>query len=194
MIIPKSKDAQFLLSVAEAEKIPQLCHKEIAFFGASNVGKSSLINALCNRKNLAKTSKTPGRTQLLNFFAFPPQTILVDIPGYGFAETPHEIRKSWQNLLLGYLESRANRLKAYLLLDSRRFIRPHDIDIIHLFQQYSINFSFVFTKIDKLNREDYRNFINNVEQQFGNNCSILITSAKNREGIEVLKDNINALI
>ncbi|MDR1907980.1 MAG: ribosome biogenesis GTP-binding protein YihA/YsxC [Holosporales bacterium] len=181
---------QFLFSVADACSLPDHDYNEVAFFGASNVGKSSIINAVCNQKNLAKTSKTPGRTQLLNFFTFPPGSIIVDVPGYGFADIPDEARRHWQRLLVGYLESRSARLHAYLLLDSRRFIRPNDMDLIRIFQQYEISFTFVMTKVDKLNKTEQKELKEKIAEQFGNSCDVVITSVKDRIGIDELKQSI----
>ncbi|MDR2464133.1 MAG: ribosome biogenesis GTP-binding protein YihA/YsxC [Holosporales bacterium] len=192
MEIIVKNNAQFLFSIATVADIPMHRYREVSFFGASNVGKSSIINAVCNQRNLAKTSKNPGRTQFINFFTFPPKTVIVDVPGYGFAHTPTVIRQNWQNLLLGYLESRQSNLKAYLLIDSRRFVRDNDLNVISLFQQYCISFVFVMTKFDKLNKSEQCSLQAKIKEQFGDTCRVLITSAKNRFGIDMLKADINA--
>jgi GTP-binding protein len=184
---------KFLLSVPKAELLPPPACVEVAFFGASNVGKSSLINAVCNQKNLAKTSKTPGRTQMLNFFSLSEDFVLVDVPGYGFANVPIEARQHWQNLLLGYLASRKSCLKAYILLDSRRFLRTGDLDLMGLLQQYNIDCALVFTKIDKLNDAEYKDLVLKAEAHFGNPCRVLFTSARTRAGIAELQQDMQVL-
>jgi GTP-binding protein len=190
MGIVMTKHPEFWLSVVDPLHIPSHDYFEIAFFGASNVGKSSLINSVCNQKNLAKTSKTPGRTQMLNFFTYPPQTVLVDIPGYGFANVPPEARKHWQDLLLGYLASRRAHMRAYILLDSRRFLRTSDLDLLRLFQEYDTPFVFVFTKLDKLNGLERDELTKRSHEQFGQSCRVLFTSAKTKGGIDDLRRDI----
>ncbi len=185
-------EASFLLSVAEARALPRFPHKEVVFFGASNVGKSSLINAFCRRKNLAKTSKTPGRTQLLNFFWLPQKVILVDAPGYGFANIPDSVRQNWQDLLLDYLDDRQGKLQAYLLMDSRRWIRDHDMEIMKLLQIHNIPYVLVFTKLDKLSKIDQQDLQNRLQQQVASACPALVTSAKTKEGLEGLQKSILA--
>lgn len=185
------QEASFLLSVAEASALPHFPYKEVVFFGASNVGKSSLINAFCRRKNLAKTSKTPGRTQLLNFFWLPQKVILADTPGYGFADTPEHVRQNWQNLLLDYLVDRRGKLQAYLLMDSRRWIRDHDMEIMKLLQNDNIPYIWVFTKFDKLSKTAQQELYARLQQQVGA-CPALVTSAKTREGLEDLQKSILA--
>lgn len=194
MQLPPSnpKEASFLVSVAEASKLPQHPFPEMVFFGASNVGKSSLLNALFRQKNLAKTSKTPGRTQLLNFFWLPFRAVLVDAPGYGFAETPESVRENWQDLLLGYLDDRRGRLKAYLLMDSRRWVRPHDTDLMRLLQQYNIQYQFVFTKMDKLSKMEVQKLDEQIREQMGETCPPLRTSAKNKVGLGDLEKNMRS--
>ncbi|MDR0630999.1 MAG: ribosome biogenesis GTP-binding protein YihA/YsxC [Holosporales bacterium] len=190
MKIAMTKRPEFMLSVVDPLHLPDHGYFEVAFFGASNVGKSSLINAVCNKKNLAKTSKTPGRTQMLNFFTFPPQTVLVDVPGYGFASVPPSERKHWQDLLLGYLASRAARMHAYLLLDSRRFLRPNDLDVLRIFQEYGIAYTLVFTKFDKLNNYEQDNLKQMAQEQFGQSCLVFFTSARTRLGVEDLRRDV----
>jgi GTP-binding protein len=185
------KEPRFLLSVASLHGIPDATGQEVAFFGASNVGKSSLINALCNRRVLAKTSKTPGRTQLINFFFLPPKSVLVDLPGYGFANVPLKIRQNWQDLLVGYLESRGSLLRAYLLVDSRRFFKDNDWDMMRLFQRFGVVYRVVITKMDKLNVGERAALEKRLSERFGAD-EIIITSTKSKAGIENLKRDINA--
>ena len=183
-------EPRFLFSVASPDMMPEIITKEIAFFGASNVGKSSLINALCNRKSFAKTSKTPGRTQLVNFFFIPKNIILADVPGYGFANVPKEVQKNWQDLLLGYLESRQENLKGYILVDSRRFFKDSDMDIMKIFQQFGINYKVVITKLDKLNKTEKTELFEKLKNTLNGNDSAIMTSSKDKIGIDDLKKDI----
>ncbi|MDR3285492.1 MAG: ribosome biogenesis GTP-binding protein YihA/YsxC [Holosporales bacterium] len=189
----KGKAPTFLFSVASQDMMPSVSNKEIAFFGASNVGKSSILNVLCNSKSLAKTSKTPGRTQLINFFFFPPKTIVVDVPGYGFAKAPQAIRQNWQDLILGYLNSRSGYLKAYLLIDSRRFFKEQDWNVVNLFRKYNINYQIVFTKIDKLNKKELLELQNTIDKQplstWGG--AKIMVCVKDKIGINELRGNID---
>jgi GTP-binding protein len=182
------KQPAFLFSVASADDLQDVADGEFAIFGASNVGKSSLINALGNQKSLAKTSKTPGQTQLINFFSFPPNVFLADLPGYGFANVPIKIRKDWDVLLLGYLKSRANKLNAYLLVDSRRNFRETDMETMKLLQHHNIKYKIVFTKIDKLNKTEQTALKEKIFSEF--NTEAFITSAKDRIGIFELKQDM----
>src|SRR5690349_4593967 len=123
---------EFLKSAPELKFLPDPIAPEIAFAGRSNVGKSSLLNALTNRKALARTSNTPGRTQELNFFDVgkPLQIRLVDMPGYGFAEAPKDLVKRWRFLVNDYLRGRAVLRRAYVLVDSRHGLKPVDLEIM----------------------------------------------------------------
>ncbi|QNP46955.1 YihA family ribosome biogenesis GTP-binding protein [Sphingomonas sediminicola] len=125
---------------------------EIAFAGRSNVGKSSLLNALTNRKGLARTSNTPGRTQELNFFDVgrPPQIRLVDMPGYGFAEAPKDLVKRWRFLVNDFLRGRAVLRRAFVLVDSRHGLKPVDLEIMDMLDSAAVNYQLVLTKADKI--------------------------------------------
>lgn len=150
----KFNAARFLYSVAKAEQLPPPTPYEAVFLGASNVGKSSLINALFGIKNLARSSKTPGRTQLLNFFSAGEDAVLVDAPGYGFAHVPPDVRAQWESLMQGYLTARAERARAYVLVDCRRGLRDADLRMTALLQEYGIGYCVVWTKTDKLNKTE----------------------------------------
>lgn len=178
------EEVRFLKSVAEKDQLPPVDLPEIAFFGASNVGKSSLINVLFHRKNLAKSSKTPGRTQLLNFFICPPDRMIVDAPGYGFAHVPDHIRKTWETLILSYLESRSRHLKAYLLIDARRCFKANDFQMMDLFQQYQIDYQIIMTKMDKLNQTQQTQLEQTLQEQFSLAQPIIMTSTKTKAGLD----------
>lgn len=143
-------ECDFLLSVARLEQLPPADLPETAFIGRSNVGKSSLINALTGRKALAKTSNTPGRTQQLNFFDLGGRLMLVDLPGYGFAKAPKNTVDAWTRLIRAYLKGRPNLMRVNLLIDSRHGIKQSDEDFMTMLDQAAVVYQVVLTKTDKL--------------------------------------------
>ena len=147
-----SGPVDFLKSAPGLKFLPDPEFPEIAFAGRSNVGKSSLLNALTNRKGLARTSNTPGRTQELNYFDVgrPPQIRLVDMPGYGFAEAPKDLVKRWRFLVNDFLRGRAVLRRAFVLVDSRHGLKPVDLEIMEMLDSAAVNYQLVLTKADKI--------------------------------------------
>lgn len=144
------ENVQFLQSVFSLKSLPEPLYKEVAFAGRSNVGKSSLINRLVNRRNLVKTSSKPGKTQSLNYFVVDEKLYFVDLPGYGFAKVPKSIRSSWQMLINGYLENRETLACVVVIVDIRHELKEYDRDLIEWLRYNDIEFLLVYTKADKI--------------------------------------------
>lgn len=144
--------AQFLLSAHAMGQLPPPLYPEIAFAGRSNVGKSSLINRLVARNNLVKTSSRPGKTQSLNYFLIGDALYLVDLPGYGFARVSHQIRQGWQGLITGYVETRATLACVVVIIDLRHEPKTLDQDLVHWLRSLNKPYLPVYTKADKLSR------------------------------------------
>lgn len=154
------KSAEFIVSNQEVDKCPQTDLPEYAFIGRSNVGKSSLINMLTNHKKLAKTSSTPGKTQLINHFLINEEWHLVDLPGYGFAKTSKKAREQWGQMIHKYLIKRKNLRCTFILIDIRLEPQKIDLDFIEWLGINHLPFVILFTKSDKLNKH---NLIKNIE-------------------------------
>ncbi len=146
----KITSAQFIKSAVWPPQYPPATMPEIAFVGRSNVGKSSLINTLVGRKNLAKTSNTPGRTQLINFFAINEKFSFVDLPGYGFAKVPQSVKKDWGDMMEAYLKERQSLCLVIFILDIRRDPSADDLSLRDWLKDYRIPYLYVLTKSDKL--------------------------------------------
>jgi GTP-binding protein len=169
----------------------------VAFAGRSNVGKSSLINALTGRKTLAKVSNTPGRTRQLNFFALAERLMLVDLPGYGYAEASKRAVADWTELIQYYLKGRPNLRRALVLIDSRHGIKQSDRDIIALLDEAAVNYQIVLTKTDKLTAAELdargRSIAAELVQHTAAHPDILATSAESGAGLDELKLALLAL-
>jgi GTP-binding protein len=149
---PLYRQAAFLTSAARLAQTPTDSGYEVAFAGRSNAGKSSAINTLCDQKTLARTSKTPGRTQLLNFFSIDTDRRLVDLPGYGYAKVAEGIKKEWQGALASYLENRKCLRGLMLLMDIRHPLKDHDLQMLHWAEHIGLPTHVLLTKSDKLKR------------------------------------------
>lgn len=148
-----TQPCRFLKSVVAIEGLPPLddhAWPEVCFAGRSNVGKSSLINALTSQKGLAKTSNTPGRTQCLNYFEVANRFYLVDMPGYGYAEAPKKVVKSWQGLIRSYLLGRPSLHRVFILIDSRHGLKENDRAMMTLLDECAVNYQIILTKGDKI--------------------------------------------
>lgn len=152
MTIPKILDARFLLSASRPEQFPRGLLPEVAFWGRSNVGKSSLINTLLHRKGLVRTSSRPGCTQAINYFLINQVWYFVDLPGYGYAQVPVPVKEKWLRLIASYLENRAGLRAVVVLLDCRRLPGPEELEIVTRLQEWRRQVILVLTKADKLKK------------------------------------------
>lgn len=190
-------DVEFLKGVVSLDGLPPDDRTEVCFAGRSNVGKSSLINALTRRKSLARTSNTPGRTQEINFFTLGDSHYLVDLPGYGYAKAPKPLVRQWQELLKDYLAGRPNLRRAFVLIDSRHGIKKVDEEIMDLLDRAAVPFELVFTKADKVNRAELEKNIAKsrevLEKHPAAYPGIVVTSSEKGYGIDTLRAEIAAL-
>jgi GTP-binding protein len=174
--------------------LPPADRLEICFAGRSNVGKSSLINALTGRKNLARASNTPGRTQEINFFTLGESHYVVDLPGYGYAEAPVAVVEKWQKLLKAYLSGRVSLRRAFVLIDTRHGIKAVDDEIMTLLDQSAVTFQVVMTKADKVKEAERDKILAQVRKALSKHPAaypeLLMTSSEKGWGIE----NLRALI
>ena len=188
----------FLKGVVAMDGLPGADRIEICFAGRSNVGKSSLINALTNRKGLARASNTPGRTQEINFFELGEERYLVDLPGYGYANAPVSIVEKWQRLLKNYLSGRPNLRRAFVLIDSRHGIKPVDEEIMQLMNRSALAFQVVLTKIDKIKEHELEKTLIQVREKLSKHPAafpeLVTTSSEKGEGIQTLRAVISDLI
>lgn len=193
-----TRPINFMLSVARLEQLPDDTYDEVAFAGRSNVGKSSLINALFNQKKLAKTSSTPGRTQQLNFFNFDNKLYLVDLPGYGYAEAPEKLVKQWQAILKTYLRGRPNLRRVFVLIDSRRGIKKEDLEIMKMLDESAVSYQIILTKVDKISATELNKILAataaEIEKHAAALPDIISTSSEKKIGLELVKAEICSFI
>ncbi len=191
----KINSAEFVVSVANKRDIKSFDLPEFAFVGRSNVGKSSLINALTNRKKLAKASSTPGRTRLINYFKINSQFILVDLPGYGYALASKQEQAKWQELIGTYLEGSENLKRVFVLVDIRHEPSDKDVLMINYLHHYNIPFNIIATKADKISKgqyEKHKTLIANT-LEVGRD-DIIISSADQHRGLEQILAIIESLL
>jgi GTP-binding protein len=190
--------SRFLLGVAKLEQLPPSKGVEIAFAGRSNVGKSSLINALTHVTGLARASNTPGRTRELNFFDVNEQITLVDMPGYGYAKASKADVKKWQAVLRGYLRGRPGLTRAFVLIDSRHGVLKADEEMFELLDESAVTYQVVLTKIDKIKPAELANIHAAVEAAIKKHPAafpvIHATSAEKETGIPELQAEIAGLL
>lgn len=189
--------SDFLKGVVSMEGLPPADRVEVCFAGRSNVGKSTLINALTGRKALARASNTPGRTQEINFFTLAESHYLVDLPGYGFAEAPVAVVEKWQRLLKAYLSGRATLRRAFVLIDARHGVKPVDEEIMALLDSAAVTFQAVLTKADKPKKAGLEKVLEQVRGKLRAHPAafpeLIVTSSETKEGLDVLRAVIAGL-
>lgn len=192
-----ARGAEFLKGVVAMSGLPPADRVEVCFAGRSNVGKSSLINAITGRKALARASNTPGRTQEINFFTLDDR-YLVDLPGYGFAEAPKAVVEKWQALLKRYLQGRATLRRAFVLIDSRHGVKPVDDEILGLLDKAAVPFQTVLTKVDKISQAEREAVLAQVRGALQKHPAaypeLIVTSSEKGEGIDVLRAVVAGLV
>ena len=184
--MPLFQKAVFLKTVANLNDMPFDSQREIAFAGRSNAGKSSAINTLANHSRLAFVSKTPGRTQHLNYFTLDEGKYFVDLPGYGFAKAPEEIRSQWEGLLAPYLRYREPLVGLVLIMDSRHPLTELDLQMLDWFAQTGKPIHILLSKADKLTRQEQAVAMRNVREamaEIGDSCSLQLFSSLNKMGV-----------
>ena len=193
----KIKSAEFLMSNSDVSKCPKERLPEYAFIGRSNVGKSSLINMLADRKNLAKTSGKPGKTQLINHFVINKSWYLVDLPGYGYARVSKKAKKTFQKFITDYFEKRSQLVLAFVLIDCRHEPQPVDIDFMRYLAQLDIPFQIIFTKADKLKPKALATNLETHTQKMLESWEEMpayyVTSSSKKQGKEIVLDNIKTI-
>ncbi len=181
----------FVLSVAALEQLPLADRPEIAFAGRSNVGKSSLVNAMTGRNTLARTSNTPGRTQQLNYFDVGGLMYLVDMPGYGYAKVSKSLVKSWTALMKDYLRGRPTLRCVFILVDSRHGLKDSDVEMMTLLDEAAVSYRIIWTKVDKIHETQLLQLKEKTLQQIKKHGAafpdILATSSVKGTGIEELR-------
>ena len=187
--------AEFLLSAPSIKQAPDDTGKEVAFAGRSNAGKSSAINTLTNNKKLARTSKTPGRTQLLNFFSLSEDCRLVDLPGYGFAKVPKAIKQAWDRNLAVYLQERQSLKGLVMLMDIRHPLQPYDWQMVRWASASSMPIHLLLTKSDKLKTGPAKSTLLKVKQELAkeglvDNLSLQTFSSLKKEGLSELNERL----
>ena len=191
-------ETKFLKGVVAMSGLPPADRMEVCFAGRSNVGKSSLINALTGRKNLARASNTPGRTQEINFFTAAASHYLVDLPGYGYANAPLAIVEKWQALLKQYLSGRQSLRRAFVLIDHRHGIKKVDEDILKLLDTSAVTFQCVVTKADKVKDKERDPILRQIREALSKHPAaypeIIVTSSEKGWGIDTLRSKIATLV
>jgi GTP-binding protein len=190
-------EVEFLKGVVAMDGLPPSNRIEVCFAGRSNVGKSSLINAVTGRKAIARASNTPGRTQEINFFTVGENLYLVDLPGYGFANAPVNVKEKWQRLLKAYLSGRPSLRRAFVLIDARHGVKSVDEEILDLLDRSAVTFQCVLTKADKVKAAERDKVLAQVRKALSKHPAafpeIVVTSSEKALGIDDLRGIIATL-
>ena len=187
------ENINFIKSANQVSQFPEDSGREIAFVGRSNAGKSTALNAIFRRKNIAKTSKTPGRTQLVNFFSVDDDCRVVDLPGYGFAAVSKKKRKQWDELISDYFRTRDALKGVFLIIDSRRMITQLDHLFLEFYLQLGKSLHVVLTKADKLKKMEQIEALRSTETSLGNVATIQLFSGTKQDGVTVAKQRLSEI-
>ena len=186
-----TQKCEFVISAAAFDQLPDSEPPEIAFAGRSNVGKSSLLNALAGRKNLARTSNTPGRTQQVNFFNLGERLMLTDLPGYGYARATKSIVEKWTRLIKSYLKGRVQLRRVCLLIDSRHGMKDTDREAMDLMDAAAVGYQIILTKCDKVKASELENLLEKTHKEIAKHVAahpdIMVTSSFKSQGILELR-------
>ena len=192
--MPHFPQASFIKSSWQPNQFPSDEGTEVAFAGRSNAGKSSALNAITGRKDLARTSKTPGRTQLINFFALDGAQRLVDLPGYGYAKVPERIREHWQELLTRYVEARASLVGLVIVMDSRRPLTDFDLQMLDLSGSQGLAAHVLLTKADKLSRGESKAVLKQVQTRVEGVATVQLFSAVAKTGVDEARREVLGML
>lgn len=191
------QSCDFFWAATSLDDLPEADLPEVAFAGRSNVGKSSLMNALTRRKTLARTSNTPGRTQQLNFFNLGGRLVLVDMPGYGYAKESKSKIEAWNSLMRGFLKGRVPLRRVCLLIDGRHGIKPNDVEMMKMLDQAAVAYQVVLTKADKVKAAELNAVLRataaTLEKHPGAHPEVAVTSSETGAGIAELRASLAAL-
>lgn len=186
-----ARECSFVMGAVDLKYLPPADLPEVTFAGRSNVGKSTLLNALTNRKSLARASNTPGRTRELNFFNLDDRLMLVDLPGYGYARTSRDSVKKWTKLTKAYLKGRASLARCFLLIDGRHGIKPIDLEIMDEFDEAAVVYQIILTKADKVKKADQQSLLDKTKKTIAKRPAaypdVLLVSSNKGDGIAELR-------
>lgn len=192
-----ARDVTFMLSAVSLDTLPPARLPEICFAGRSNVGKSSLINAITNRKGLARASNTPGRTRELNYFNVDERLFIVDLPGYGYAKASKSDIARWTKLTRAFLFGRASLRRVFLLIDSRHGLKESDLELMGMLDETAVTYQVVMTKVDKLKKGELEKVLGKTQKAIAKRPAafpeIICTSSEKKDGLNELRAEIVGL-
>lgn len=192
------QQAEHFTAAADISHFPILDIPEVCFAGRSNVGKSSLINSICTKRSLARTSNTPGRTQLIHFYSIQNKLFLSDLPGYGYAKAPKSKIFEWTKLMENYFKNRVNLTRVFILIDARRGLKNSDHELMDLLNIVAVNFQCILTKIDKISSKALNDIVTDTKYQIKDYAAaypeIIETSANKKIGIDKIHECLNLIL
>ena len=192
------QQAEYYTAAADISQFPEVNLPEVCFAGRSNVGKSSLINSICSKRSLARTSNTPGRTQLIHFYNIQNKLFLSDLPGYGYAKAPKSKIFNWTRLMEGYFKKRSNLSRVFILIDARRGVKESDHELMNLLNIIAVNFQCILTKIDKISstalKEVTVSTLSQTEKYAASFPEILQSSSNKKIGIDKIHECLNLIL